>query len=331
MLKSHKTIKEALSAWAQKILLRPAALIPLAQDGGDRQYFKLDHENLLAMHGPNQAENLAWLTIGRHLWFNSIPVPRIYHYDLASGFFILEYLGPRRLLDETPSKQHSLYLEAASLLARFHNQIHEFNPNWGYQTRSYNQGLIYKYEISYFLDCFLKKHLQWPKLPKGIMAEAKKLSRLALSANTPKVLIHRDYQCRNLMAAPLGLHIIDWQSARLGPRAYDLASLLGEPFGAPTNGPEIVSTYLKAAKIKGTAEKTLRHELKFLSVCRLMQALGAYGNITHSGKPGFTAPMKPAIISLISHLAKPDFAAFPLLQSVTKEAAVQLENTTCVH
>ena len=46
----------------------------------------------------------------------------------------------------------------------------------------------------------------------------------------PRVVIHRDFQCQNIMVHAGGPRIIDYQGARMAPPAYDIASVLWDPY-----------------------------------------------------------------------------------------------------
>ena len=43
-------------------------------------------------------------------------------------------------------------------------------------------------------------------------------------------VIHRDFQSRNIMIRGQALRLIDFQGMRFGPPAYDLASVLIDPY-----------------------------------------------------------------------------------------------------
>ena len=123
-----------LRRWAETRLNAKIRLTPLPVGGGHRRYFRLEGQSLLALQGPDQAENLAWLRIGRHLWFEGLPLPRIQDYDIENGFFLLDDLGDLHLADSTePGRYYPLAVE---LLARLHRQgLEGFSPDWCYQTR----------------------------------------------------------------------------------------------------------------------------------------------------------------------------------------------------
>ncbi len=100
--------------------------------------------------------------------------------------------------------------------------------------------------------------------------------------NYPKGVIHRDFQCQNIMITPGGIpRVIDFQGARMAPAAYDIASILWDPYYRLDDGlrERLVEYYVGEMK-RNSADF---HEASFresLIPCRLqrhMQALGAYG------------------------------------------------------
>src|SRR5690606_4556660 len=70
----------------------------------------------------------------------------------------------------------------------------------------------------------------------------------------PRVFVHRDYHCRNLMVCPQGNPgILDFQDAVIGPLTYDLVSLLRDCYiGWPEARVEgWVAYYLETARRRG--------------------------------------------------------------------------------
>ena len=310
-------------AWAGTILNEKVEAEPLAGDGGGRRYFRLRGRELVVLSGPDPAENLAWLRIGRHLWFQGLPLPRIYDYDLDRGFFLLEDLGDERLADPPDKTDH--YPEAARLLARFHLKGAEgFNPAWGHQTKAYDARMATEQEINYYLNSLIAGYLGLGR-PSGLGEEARRLGRLAAPGPAERVLMHRDYQGRNLMLKAGRIHIIDWQGARPGPAAYDLASLIEETPYVPLSEErkaETVAAYIRA-RGTGAWRKTFKRELAILSAVRMMQALGAYGKFVLAGKSKFESYISPLLRRLAEQMGHPALAGFPRLRRVTEEALIQ--------
>ena len=314
-----------LAAWLKGLLGAIPGLVPLAADGGLRRYFRLPERGLLALHGPDHRENLAWLRIGRHLWFKGLPLPRLRAHDLERGFFLLDDLGDGRL-DYRPDRLGRLP-RAVTNLARFHREgLRDFNPAWAFQTRTYNAALVARQEVGYFLKSFAADYLGL-KIPRPAWAEAKEFARAAVPEQGKPSLMHRDFQVRNLMVREEEVFILDWQGARLGPAAYDLASLLEDhPFEdlPPESLDSLINLYLKEAGQKGRG-RAFRRELLWLGAARLMQALGAFGKFTLAGKPGYTRAMKPMTGRLRRRFSQPPLRRFRCLEEVLEAAAAALE------
>jgi len=105
------------------------------------------------------------------------------------------------------------------------------------------------------------------------------------AAALPTVCIHRDFQSENIMIANGHIKFVDYQGARLGPSHYDAASLIFDPY--VNLGQEmmnrLVDYYL--TKINHVSAK---NDFYVCAAQRLMQALGAYANLSlHKDKPRY--------------------------------------------
>jgi aminoglycoside/choline kinase family phosphotransferase len=95
-------------------------------------------------------------------------------------------------------------------------------------------------------------------------------------------VIHRDFQCQNIMIAPGGIpRVIDFQGARMAPPAYDVASILWDPYHRLDDGvrDRLLEYYISEMKqgSAGLNETLFRESLIPCRLQRHMQALGAYG------------------------------------------------------
>jgi len=89
----------------------------------------------------------------------------------------------------------------------------------------------------------------------------------------PRVLIHRDLQSSNIYLTEKGPALIDFQGMRMGPAAYDLASLLCDPYVAlPVElQARLLAYYNRKARVPVPEEV-----FRLAVVERLAQAMGAY-------------------------------------------------------
>ena len=94
-------------------------------------------------------------------------------------------------------------------------------------------------------------------------------------AALPPVVCHRDFHRRNLLVREGRVRPIDFQDARLGPRGYDLVSLLEDPYGDLDEGQrhDLVTRYRAASGASLDDE-----EYGLAAVQRLLKAAGTFAN-----------------------------------------------------
>jgi Ser/Thr protein kinase RdoA (MazF antagonist) len=130
----------------------------------------------------------------------------------------------------------------------------------------------------------------------------------------PRVLIHRDFQSRNLLFFRGSFWVLDWQGARVGPAAYDLASFLFDPYVS-------LSDAEKAAAIKAYLsrrdEPGLLESLSRIAPLRLAQAIGAYCHLQSRGL-AYGPYVAPALTRVLGVLPKDD--SFPRLKAHIQKA-----------
>lgn len=317
---------EGLAAWARGIWPGgdpgPLESQPIAADGSPRLFTRLRAGgiSMVAMSADHHAENLAWLTLARHLAGLGLPVARVLAADLAGGRFLMEDLGSLSLQ------------EAALALGRDENALLElYRPVLGVLARLQAQGargldlgvcfdgpalspeFLLLREAGYFLGEFVEGACgrgpgEWPE---GLLSD---LARLSLRAGRalPQGLVHRDFQSRNVMVGPAGPGLVDFQGARLGPAQYDLASLLYDPY---LDLGDNLRLRLRALYLEfrfglgGLDEKSFLNGWPFVAASRLMQALGAYAFLTRRrGRAHFAAYASPALASLRRLARAPEMA-----------------------
>ena len=214
----------------------------IPSDGSQRLFWRifLDQHDIsfIGMENPprddySKRENLAYLMIGRNLFDKGLPVPEIHRVDLGKGRFILEDFGGTNLQTaaSAPETRDSLYKDVVEVLFQLQTLgVEEFDTAWCCQTKRYDQFVMRRHETDYFRDAFLHKYLglkkNWPELKEPFRHLSEKASDV-----DSDFFLHRDFQSRNIMVTKNNkIGIIDWQGGRLGPLAYDLASLLIDPY-----------------------------------------------------------------------------------------------------
>jgi len=145
-----------------------------------------------------------------------------------------------------------------------------------------------RWETDYFRDRFLVGHLGQD--PAGLGPLEDEFHALAeVVAAQPRVLIHRDFQSQNILVTKGSIRLVDFQGMRLGPVAYDLASLVFDPYVAMPSPfrIELVEQFATGINTGETAQE-IRAMVLAAGLQRVMQALGAYGFLGHvKGKKEF--------------------------------------------
>jgi aminoglycoside/choline kinase family phosphotransferase len=157
-----------------------------------------------------------------------------------------------------------------------------------------------RWETTYFLDRFVTGLRKLPIENRPAIDEA--LHRLAQSVFAkPKVVIHRDFQCQNIMVHAGGPRIIDYQGARLAPPAYDIASVLWDPYQRLDEAmrERLLAYYvdeMRANRALPFDEQAFQDSLVACRLQRHMQALGAYGFLSEvKGKKYFLKHIPEAL------------------------------------
>jgi hypothetical protein len=273
----------------------------LPSDGSKRLFWRLSpqsHTSFIAMENAptddfSKRENVAYLMIGRHLFQKDLPVPEIHRFDLAKGWFILDDFGNASLQDEVSSQNSRvpIYERVIEILFRLQTEGAEgFNTEWCCQTETYDRYVMQHYEANYFRDAFLCKYLglkkDWPELE----APFNHLAETASRADN-HYFLHRDFQSRNIMVLGGKIGILDWQGGRLGPLAYDLASLLIDPYTELSSyeRDELYQHYLRFLnKYESRLVEPFKKYFPYLAIQRNLQILGAFSFLSNvRGKPYF--------------------------------------------
>lgn len=285
----------------------------IGADGSKRNFWRVapreSDRTFVAMANPPvedsaRRENLAYLRIGRHLTGKGLPLPRIHTFRLDAGWFVMEDFGSVRLQDAVASGEGriSVYEEVITLLLRLQIQGSEgFSPSWTCQTETYDADVMRRFEADYFRDAFLCNYLglkkEWPELESPFTHLAGQASR----AET-RFFLHRDFQSRNIMVTNGRIGVLDWQGGRFGPLAYDLASLLIDPYTSLSRKEKgaIYETYVRLlAEALPDAVEDVIQTYPYLALQRNLQILGAFSFLTRvQKKPVFAAYLSPALISL---------------------------------
>ena len=316
------------------------SLSPIRADGSDRKFERIMHNGKSAVRilpsdteaGAREAHS--FFRIGTHLFAAGLPVPAIYEFDRRSSAIVVEDLGDTLLYDAASrlkefghtSELVRIYKQAVRLLCDFqYLGTENFDTAWCYDTPVYDGNFAWEREAVYFMDSFLLKHC-------GIMASeslVKELKRLCAGVDEQRdmfCIMHRDFQSRNLMLHGGMLGIIDFQGARFGPWAYDLASLVYDPYIDLSEDmrTELVEFYLDYRSANRKMREEMLRNFHFVALLRTLQVLGAFSFLSREkARPFFVPFINPALRNLNTLVHKECFSGFTSLRAL----CVSLLNT----
>ena len=305
-----------IAAFVREFVGVPGVFSPIAGDGSKRIFWRIrvsdSNASYIAMeNAPTDAflkrENAAYLNIGRHLRQKGLPLPEIYRFDLEKGWFLMEDFGDVSLQTACLRSEERLpiYLELVEILFQQQTKGAEgFHAAWTCQTETYDRRVMRQYEADYFKESFLGSYLGVRKKRPDLEKAFDHLIEEAGKAEN-HFFLHRDFQSRNIMIAGEKIGILDWQGGRFGPLAYDLASLVIDPY---TNLPN-----LERVKIYDAYHTLLRRNLPgclasferafpYLAIQRNLQILGAFSFLSRVRGKTYFEEYIPAALRSLRHL-----------------------------
>lgn len=251
-------------------------------------------------------------------------LPTIYAADPDRGLILEEDLGNRTL------KQACIEKNAGSGQAmEYYRQVLRALLAWQridvlgsthISGRSMDYG-TFMWESEYFSVHCVREYFGIDSLPTDDWhRERVQMAQVASSAQP--VAIHRDFQSENILIKNGEIRFVDYQGARLGPAAYDLASLLYDPYIktlSADNRRELRDYFLARGGNDGGYDV-----YRTVALQRSMQALGAYANLMlHKGKPWYENYIPTGIRRL--HEILDGGSDFPRLRAIVDECASRIK------
>jgi len=268
--------------------------------GSDRKYFRVEEHDETAVlmqcqHDDNDFER--HIHSASFFYEHGVPVPELKRYDGLKKQAVFEDAGDLSLYSWLKCARDDatielLYKKVIDGLVRIHRTGLDGTADISFfQERTFD-STYFRWETDYFIQRFVEGLLNVAIENTGeIDRELKDLAELA--ASFPRTVLHRDFQSQNIMIVHgRDIRIIDFQGARMGPPAYDVASLLWDPYYRLRDDVrnDLLNYYIDCMT---GAELPLDQNafMKSLLPCRLqrhMQALGAYGFLSvEKGKKYF--------------------------------------------
>jgi N-acetylmuramate 1-kinase len=297
----------------------------ILKGGSDRHFYRFEWAGekhppmVLMVYTLARRDNPKFVPATHRLAALGVNVPTIYAFDEQRFFVWLEDLGRDDLhahRDESWEQRRPLYEATLREAAKIHSVTAEsLTPaEIAAMEPEFTEGM-YEWEQNYFLEHFVHGHLGREADAKGEAAEALAKLRQRL-AQLPRCLVHRDFQSQNVIMRSGTAWLVDYQGLRPGLAEYDLASLLFDPYVTLSRSErhDLLSFY---AELRGLHLPELREIFYLCAAQRLMQALGAYANLSRNlGKTYFEQHM-PAGVKNLSIVCEEATELTPLLTLFT--------------
>ena len=289
--------------------------------GSDRRYYRLNDTDKSAVFmvcspdDPDFERHIAYTEFFRR---HSLPVPEMFGADREQKQAIFEDLGDISLYSwlkcrREPEITEGIYSKVLDILVKLHTTVSRKSAECQLLCSRVFDYEHLRWETSYFLERFVSGIIGV-----SIKDEHKLEAEFRMLAESvdlfPKAIVHRDFQSQNIMLTGNGTpRLIDYQGARMGPPAYDLASILWDPYYklAEDMRERLVRSYLDKMRAglsgdfgRDFAEDEFRHSLLLCRLQRHMQALGAYGFLSKvKGKKYFLKHIPRAMEYLVTETA----------------------------
>ncbi|RBP37745.1 hypothetical protein DES53_113127 [Roseimicrobium gellanilyticum] len=309
--------RKALPDWP-----RAMALEAIVKGGSDRRFYRLGFESsteagvILMVYTMARPDNPRFVPATYRLAGLGVQVPRIFAHDAEAMCVWVEDLGNVDLhayREEPWETRRPLYQATLTEVAHLHSvDAAALSTEDIAEMELCFDEALYEWEQNYFLTHFVKgfsgRDTSTPEFAKA--REALQSLRCHL-ASLPRGLVHRDFQSQNVLIREGSAWLIDYQGVRPGLAEYDLASLLLDPYVTLSDEErdELLAWY---ASHTGRDLSAMHETYLLCAAQRLMQALGAYANLSRNlNKPHFEQHIPVAVERL-----KTVYQGHPMLKAL---------------
>jgi NDP-sugar pyrophosphorylase family protein/aminoglycoside/choline kinase family phosphotransferase len=263
--------------------------IPIGVGGSGRRYYRFRENGETAVRmvcPPDEVDYERHMAYSQFFVRHGIPVPRLLRHEPETRRADFEDLGDLSLYNylqfpRTADEIEAMYGQVLACLVPLHaDATREVDQCELLATRPFDFD-YFRWETAYFLERFVEGLCRRTLADRDALnGEFEHLARLADAL--PKAIIHRDFQSQNIMVTQGVPRFIDYQGARMGPRAYDIAAVLWDPYYRLDDAmrERLLARYIELRRLREGDAFSTPAFVDALLICRLqrhMQALGAYG------------------------------------------------------
>lgn len=289
-----------LQSWLGELGPGFGAVSPLSGDLSQRRYFRVscdDGSRLLAAHYPESLRpSMERFVRARALLAGAgVRVPEVHRTNFERGWMLVEDLGDATLFESAglePSTRTGLFLAAVESAARIAVVDATAVAELGSPPLD---AIALRRELEPAFEFLLDPHglAGRPNERRDLLAALDELcDRLGAE---PLVPCHRDFMARNLVPISGKVGVIDFQDLRLGPPAYDVASLLNDSF-FPDRGleEELLPERWSAPAAREMYSRAV--------VQRTIKACGTFARFAARGNPRHVPLIAPTLSRAVPHL-----------------------------
>lgn len=201
----------------------------LAIHGSVREYYRLKRKSdtRIAVLDKDKAQLQSFIRLEKLFEQLDVNIPHIYEYSEELGLVLEQDVGDCSVetICQGINNRVSLYKQIIDILISWQERfssmpestVHGFLPHYNFD--------FARNETRLFSERFLKDYLDLADSKCNFFNEY--FDDLAVSTcRICKVLMHRDFQGRNIHIYRENIYFIDYQAAMLGPNTYDIAALI---------------------------------------------------------------------------------------------------------
>lgn len=258
----------------------PVTMEPIKRGASGRTIVRVKTEGrdpFIGVHWTDERkDNELFVPVARFLKQARIRVPEILHAQLRYRVALVEDLGHEDLLslkDQPFSARLPFYRSAFEQI----DKLFYTKPPKDFELIHGFDASTYRWEQEYFFEHIVENHLG---MDATVLRNHPAFGEMAERLGTlSKHLVHRDFQSQNLIIKDGKIFLIDFQGLRKGRQEYDLASLIFDPYmnHSAEEREQLLELWEEIADERPEASL-----FRQCAAQRLMQALGAYGNILHN-------------------------------------------------
>jgi NDP-sugar pyrophosphorylase family protein/aminoglycoside/choline kinase family phosphotransferase len=278
---------ECLVDWPVEVSSKTKTHRKIGQGGSDRVYTRLENE--VVLYYSAFEENIdRQIELTKAFLQNGVQVPEVLNHNPLKRTLSLQDLG-----DTTFQQWSEVEHDCDEMLGKILAQLEKFQltddklcPSIHDKVFNYD---VLRWESSYFLERFVKRVCE---IDDDFTELEEEFHRLAKEVDAlPKKIMHRDFQSENIMIKDEQPYFIDFQGAHWGTPFFDLVSLLRDPYTSYSQDIEARHRDQYLLMLGQTFDMPAEECWRAYTLCgmqRHMQALGAYGFLTHiRGKENF--------------------------------------------